>query len=70
MVVGVGGQELLEVELDAVLLRPGSMPISWVESERTSWTVMISCSPLGLVTVQTPSVSSSRFGEFIQLRGL
>ena len=32
--------------------------------------VMISCSPLGLVTVHTPSPSTRVFGAFIQFSGL
>ena len=49
-----------------------TMPISWATSLRISSNVMVSTSPLGLVTVQTPASSSmaSRLGAFIQLRGL
>ena len=32
--------------------------------------VMVSCSPLGLVTVHEPSASTRRLGAFIQLSGL
>ena len=46
------------------------MPSSWFESDRTSSIVMMSFSPLGLVTVHTPSPSTSRLGAFIQLSGL
>ena len=50
--------------------RPGSTPSSQAESLSTSSSVIVSVSPLGLVTVHTSSPSTSRFGAFIQLSGL
>ena len=46
------------------------MPSSWAESWSTSSRVIVSVSPLGLVTTHSPSASESRLGAFIQLRGL
>ena len=57
--VRAGGQELLQVGLDAVLLQPGSTPSSQIESETTSCSVIVSCSPLGFVTTQRPVSSTS-----------
>ena len=50
--------------------RPGSTPSEWSESDSTSSIVIVSVSPFGLVTVHTPSPSTSRLGATIQLSGL
>ena len=39
-------------------------------SDSTSWRVIVSVSPLVLVTVQRSSPSTRRLGAFIQLSGL
>ena len=39
-------------------------------SDNTSWRVIVSDSPFGLVTVHRPGSSASVFGAFIQFSGL
>ena len=67
---GVGGQQLLQVGLDAVLLE------ARVDAELVGAVVqyllerMVRVSPLGLVTTQRSSSSSTVLGAFIQFSGL
>ena len=52
------------------LTNPGSVPSSCATSESTSSTVMTSCSPPLLVTVQVSSCTSNEHGGVIHISGL
>ena len=70
MEVGLAANSTCRCASTPSFCNPGSTPSSWAESENTSSNVMVSVSPLGLVTTHCPSASVSRFGAFIQLSGL